>query len=368
VLFLISVLTDGGGAERFALGLATHLPRERFEPWFCFTRGARDEPLRALDAAGIPHIDLKRRRKRDVHRLWGLPRLLREQRFDVLHAHLFGSNLWGSVFGRALGVPVVIAQEHSWSYEGNPVRAFLDGRVIGRLATRFIAVSPADAERMVSYERVPKEKIVVLPTAYIARGDHPPLDLRRELHLANDAPLIATAALLRPEKAIEVLLEAHAQVRARIPDAHLVIAGDGPCRQFLEQRARELHLDGRVHFLGHRQDVDAIISAADVGALCSDSEGMPLFIFECMANRTPLVATAVGGVPTVVDDGFTGILVPARDPGSLADALVNLLGDPGSRARMAEAAFARLAPYRIDTVALRFAELYDRLATEVRSE
>jgi hypothetical protein len=167
VLSLIGFLSDHGGAERFALALATHLPRDRFEPWMCFARGAEPGTLKALRDAHVPYLGLGRRAKLDVHRFGGLARLLRSQRFDVLHAHMFGSNLWGTLVGRACGVPVVIAHEHTWSYTGNPIRAWLDGRVIGPLATRFIAVSEADAERMVSYERVPADKVLVMPTAYI---------------------------------------------------------------------------------------------------------------------------------------------------------------------------------------------------------
>jgi glycosyltransferase involved in cell wall biosynthesis len=367
VLFLISVLTDLGGAERFALGLATHLPRERIEPSFCFTRGAWDGPLEALQAADIPYVSLNRRSTWDVHRILALRGLLRRNRVDVLHSHLFGSNLWGALMGRAAGVPVVLAHEHTWSYEGNPARAWLDGRVIGRLVTRFIAVSPADAERMVAIEHVPEERVVVMPTAYIPRHQRNSVDLRSELGLAADTPVIATAAVLRAQKALEVLLDAHAKVIERVPTACLVIAGDGPRRRFLEQHAGELRLNGNVRFLGLRQDVDAIVASADIGALSSDFEGMPLFAFECMANRTPLVATTVGALPSMVEDGATGVLVPPRDPDALASALIGLLTDPGRRQAIASAASDRLDRFRIDALALRFAELYEQLVAEARS-
>lgn len=364
VLFVIDHGSDSGGAERFALALATHLPHERFDLWFCFTRTLAEGPRRQLEAAGIPFRHLGRRAKWDVHRLRGLERLMREQRFDVLHTHKFGSNLWGMLLGRAARIPVLIAHEQTWAYQGNPMRAFLDGRVIGRLATRFVAVSPADGERMVTHEHVPPEKVVVIPNAYIAHAETPGTDIRAELGLSAAVPLVATAAMLRPQKALEVLLEAHALVRQKLPKAHLVIAGEGERRQFLEQRARDLELDGHVHFLGRRRDVDAIIASADVAALSSDFEGMPLFMFECMANRTPLVATAVGGLPTVIEDGSTGILVPPRNPSALAGGLTSLLADPQQRQRMTDAAFERLRPFRIEAVAKRFAELYEELVPE----
>jgi glycosyltransferase involved in cell wall biosynthesis len=366
VLFMIGYLADTGGAERFTTALATHLPRDRFEPWVCFTRGAEPGALRELRDGGVPHVGLGRRAKWDVHRVGRLVPLLRRERFDVLHTHMFGSNLWGSLIGRACRVPVVIAHEHTWSYEGNPLRAWLDGHVTGQLVTRFVAVSDDDADRMVGYEHVPAAKVIVMPTAYIPRAGATTSDIRAELGLGESAPVVATAVLLRPQKALDVLLAAHALVLARIPDAQLVIAGDGELRSELEHLADRLGLDGNVHFLGSRQDVDAILGSADVAALSSDFEGMPLFAFECMANHTPLVATAVGGVRSLIVDGESGILVPRRNATALADALVELLTNAPLRAEMARAAERRLAPYRIETVAAEFARLYEQLIAEAR--
>ncbi len=366
ILYLIDFATSTGGAERFAIGLATHLPRERFEPWVCSTRGGDDSARDALAEAGIPYVDLGRgKTKWGLHRLGGLARLINRERFDILHAHKFGSNLWGSLIGTACRVPVIVAHEHSWSYEGDPVRAWLDGRVIGRLATRFVAVSRLDAQRMAAHERVPPNKIVVIPTGYVPSGERPGSDFRAELGLTPRTPLIATAARCDPEKRLDLLLEAHGRVLASIPDAHLAIAGNGKCRPELAQRARNLGLDGSVHFLGQRGDVDSILRAADVAALSSDREGSPLIMFECMATNTPLVATAVGGLPEIVQDQQTGVLVPRRDPAALADGLVSLLADPGRRTKMAAAAHAQLSQFTIDATAARFAALYDTLVQSV---
>jgi glycosyltransferase involved in cell wall biosynthesis len=363
VLHLIN-LAGAGGAERFAIGLATHLPRDRFESWVCAPRGAEAGLIGALADAGIPLVSLGRRAKWDVHRLSGLFALLHRERFDILHSHMFGSNLWGTVAGRMSRVPVMVAHEHTWSYEGNPLRAWLDGHVIGRLATRFIAVSGADAERMIGIEKVPPAKVVVIPSAYVPHRGDADGDLRSELGLVRDTLLVGTAVVMRPQKALEVLVDAHARVVASVPNAHLVLAGDGPCRPALERRARELQLADHIHFLGLRRDIDSIIRALDVAALSSDFEGAPLLAFECMANGTPLVATAVGGLPDIVEQGHTGLLVPRRRPDELAEALISLLLDPDRRARIAVAAADRLERYTIETISARFAELYEVLARE----
>jgi glycosyltransferase involved in cell wall biosynthesis len=371
VLFLINKLGEQGGAERFTLGLAAHLPRDRVEPWVCVTRDATEGALQTLRAAEVPCVVLGRRTRWESHRMLGLVRLLRQEHFDVLHTHMFGSNLWGTVIGRLAKVPVLIAHEHTWSYEGNPARTWVDGNVIGRLATRFVAVSAPDAQRMVDHEGVPAKKVVVMPTAYVPRNTGNG-NIRAELGLDDATPLVGTAAVLRPQKAIDVLLDAFALVLKRVPAAQLVIAGDSvmrkdgtrdPLRQTLEGRARDLGIRTSVHFLGVRDDVDAILSASDVAALSSDFEGTPLFVFECMAHNAPLVATAVGGIPDVVEDGVSGVLVPRRDPRALADALSELLADPGRRAAMSAAAAERLRNFTIGSLASRFADLYEDLVS-----
>ena len=362
VLMLVNRLRyGGGGAERFLVGLAANLPRDRYDVVVCTTRPSGGPLLDSLLAQGVEHIALDRRATFDLRGHARLVRLLRERRIDVLHAHMFGSNVWGTLLGRLARVPVVIAQEQTWDYEGQPVRKFLDGRLIGRHADVFVAVSHRDAERMVELEGVPREKIRVIPNAYVPRPSDTTRDLRAELGIPADAPVVGTAAVHRPQKALEVLLEAFAELRERLPGAHLLLGGDGPRRGALERRATELELAGSVHFLGYWQDMGVLMRAIDVAAMSSDFEGTPLFAIECMAHGAPLVSTRVGGIHEVLEDGHSVLLVPPRDPGALADALETLLRDPARRAAQAAAA-AEVAPrFGIQSVAAEFGELYDRL-------
>jgi glycosyltransferase involved in cell wall biosynthesis len=364
VLFLIDRAVDDGGAERFAVGLATHLSPERFDVSLCSTRKADPIVVARLTESGVTHSHLGRQSKWDVHRFAGLATLLRRERFDVLHAHKFGSNVWGTLIGRASRVPVVLAHEQTWSYEGDPLRRWLDGHLIARLCTRFVAVSSMDAQRMVSVEGVPVEKIVMIPNAYVPRASGAAGDLRAELGLRSASQLIGAVAVLRPQKALSVLLEAHAHVLTVLPETHLFIAGDGECGPSLVELAGRLGIQDRVHFLGHRRDVDALLGAADVAAISSDYEGTPLVAFECMAHRTPLVATSVGGLLDIVRDGETGVLVPPRDPRALGEALVGVLADPSRGKRLAGAAAARLHEFTIETIAGRFGSLYETLVAE----
>jgi glycosyltransferase involved in cell wall biosynthesis len=358
---LIDKVRHGGGAERAMIALARHLPRDRFEVTVSTTRQSGGALLDAVLAEGIPYLALDRAGRFDVVPFRRLVAFLRHHHIDVVHAHMFGSNLWASILGRIAGVPVVIAHEQTWSYEGQPLRRFLDGHVIGRLADVFVAVSERDRQRMIDLEGVPAEKIVLLPNPYVPRPDGPSIDYREHLQIAPDAPLVATVAVHRPQKALDVLLEAFAQVANTMPAATLVIGGDGPCRPDLEQRAGELGIADRVRFLGWWEDVAGLLEAADVAAMSSDYEGMPLFALECMASGTPLVSTDVGNVADLLGDLDGVVIVPRRDPPALAAALEGLLRDPQRREAHAAAAAELLPQYEIHSVAREFAELYERL-------
>jgi glycosyltransferase involved in cell wall biosynthesis len=360
VLMLLDQLSPwSAGAERFAVGLAAHLPRDRFETVMCATRFVVDPWVETLRDAGVPWFALGRRRHADVWQFGRLVRFLVAQRVDVLHAHMFGSNVWGSLLGSAARVPVVVAHEQTWEYDGRPLRKFLDGRVIGQLADAFVAVSTADRDRMIALEKVPPHKLVLELNAYVPRtGKRERVDLRAELGLRTDALLVGTVCMFRPQKALSVLLDAVALLRS---DAHLVLAGDGECLPALERQVDRLALRERVHFLGLSEDVDGILANLDVAALSSDFEGTPLFGFECMAASTPLVATAVGGLPDMLEHGRSALLVPPRDPQALADAIDALLASPQLRRKLAQQAHADLEQYEIGVVAQRFAGLYERL-------
>jgi glycosyltransferase involved in cell wall biosynthesis len=362
VLMLVGALPKyPGGGERLAVGLATHLPRDRYEVVFCTTRpGGGVRLVEELRCAGVEHVALRRRHRAELLPWIRLTLMLRRRRFDVLHAHMLGSNVWGSICGRLAGVPAVVAHEHGSPFESKPWRRLLY-RLTGRLADTFVAVSARDRERMIAVEGVPAGKIVVMPNAYIPRPTIDGSNVRDELGIAADAPVIGTAAVLRPEKALDVLLDAFTRVGSSRGDAQLVIAGHGRERPGLEEQARALGIAERTHFVGYREDIPEVLRALDVAVISSDSEGSPLLVFECMAHRTPLVSTDVGAVHEVLEDGRSVLLAPTRDAAALAAAIERLLSTPSLRESMVSAAFERLDDFQMSAVAARFGDLYESL-------
>ncbi len=356
---------NAGGAERMAIGLAGALQDKGFEVTICATRSptgpgsARAE----LEAKGVRVIGLERTGKLGLRGFRPLLRFIREHRPQVLHSHKFGSNVWGVMFGRRYRIPAVIAHEQTWSYEGNRPRLVVDS-AIGRLADRFVAVSSADAESMVTREKVPRDKVLVIPNAYIPRPEPEGQDLRAELGIDPSLPLVGTAAVLRPQKALEVLMDAFAIVVRELPEAKLLIAGEGERNEALRAYAAGLPCSESITFLGRREDIGNVIRSLDVVAMSSDFEGTPLFAAECLSNGTPLVATRVGGLPDLIEDGVSGVLVPPRDPEALAEAIISLLRDPERRERIAAAAKERAGELSLDRISDRFAELYRTTVAE----
>jgi glycosyltransferase involved in cell wall biosynthesis len=209
--------------------------------------------------------------------------------------------------------------------------------------------------------RLDPERVSVLPNPAPELPLLPSRDvIRAELGL--DGAVLAFAGRLGPQKALGVALEAVAAV----PRVTLAIAGDGPDRGALERRARELGVDGRVRFLGSvsREGVMRLFRAADASILSSSWENFPHTIVEALAVGSPVIATAVGGVPEVVRDGENGLLVPSGDADALADAIRRFFSDEDLRRRLADAAPGSVAAYTEESV---FARIEEELARAVRA-
>jgi glycosyltransferase involved in cell wall biosynthesis len=339
VLTLVDYLS-AGGAENFARNVATHLDPSAYRRTFCATRAQPDPDderrVRAeLDGAGVEVLTLRRQGRVDLSPWVKLVRFMRAERVDILHTHKFGSNVWGSLLRGPARVPIMIAHEHTWSYEGQPWRRVLDRELIARRSDRFLAVSQLDRQRMIDIEHIDPERVNVV-TVGIPDRSASGGDVRAELGIKPADPVLVSVGHLRPQKALEVLLDAAAQLRQSHPHLRVLIAGEGSERPQLEARIRAQGLEHTVSLLGRRHDVMDVLEAADVTVCCSDFEGTPLAVLEYMAAAKPVVATRVGGLPDIVRDGFNGLLVNPRAPSELADRVEELLGDPGLRRRLGD--------------------------------
>jgi glycosyltransferase involved in cell wall biosynthesis len=373
VLTLVDRLGTSGGGERLAMQIAMRLDRERFESWYCASRWSGGEPqteagrraVAELRAAGVHALGLGRGSPAAVWAWRPLLRVLRRERIDVLHSHKFGSNAWAAVLAPLGRVPVLVAHEHTWSYEGQPLRRLVDRELIARRSAAFLAVSREDRRRMIEVERIPPDAVTFVPNGIDALPEGDGARIRTELGIDRGAPLAGAVAVLRPQKGLDVLVRAAAEAARELPDLHVVVAGEGPERERLRALAVELGVADRLHLLGHRTDVPDLLAAFDVAVSSSWFEGSPLAALEYMDAALPVVATRVGGMPDLIEDGVHGRLVEPGDPAALAAAVVDVLRDRRRASAMgARARERRRAEFDLDGTVRTLEALYERLVAE----
>jgi glycosyltransferase involved in cell wall biosynthesis len=352
---------DVGGAERMLVALATRLDRRRWRPSvICLDRAG---PLaEALRGAGLEIDCLAVSPRRPLRALARLARALRRRAPRLVQSFLFHANVASRLAAPLAAFPGPVP----WVVGGLRVAEHQKRwhRTLDRLTARLSAGAVCVSRGV---ERFSREVVGIAPdrlTVIVNGVDLAPLDRaeplpRGALGVPDGAHLALSIGRLDVQKGLPDLLDAAGWVIARRPDWHLVLVGDGPERAWLLARiAARPALAGRVHWLGRRGDVPALLVAADVLVLASLWEGMPNVVLEAMAARRAVVATAVEGSEDLVTPGQTGWLVPPRDPSALGRALLEAAGDPDRCRRYGAAGRARVeAEFSLD----RMVNAYERL-------
>jgi len=355
-----------GGAEHALVQMATRVDRSRFATAVgCFEQSAFGD---ALAAAGVPLHVLPKRRAFDLRLLWDMVRLLRRERSDLLHCHDLQSAAYGAIAGLLARVPALFTVQGEVVFKQPRTPRLLPW--IGRLHRRIVFVADWLRQRALRDFRVPPAKALLIHNAAdlsaFVPGEPDPA-LARSLGLEPGDLVVGAVGNLRPVKDHATLLRAFARVAARVPQARLVIVGEGDERPRLEALAAELGIAGSVKLLGQRADVPLLLRRFDVFVLSSISEGLSLSIVEAMAVARPVVATRVGGNPEIVRDGETGLLVPSGDPPALAEALVALLDDPARRDAFGAAGLRRAqSVFSLPGMIEQYERLYETLIPRPR--
>lgn len=363
VLFLIDRLGRGGAAQ-VVLNSALALDRERFCPTVCTTRKVpahgQDEILRR---AGVRLIELNRRSRLQLL-AWG-PLWRALPSVSILHAHQSGSNFWGRLWGRLFRVPVIVTQYHTAADEKGRIAHLLD-RTMSPLADQVVTVSQFDRDLAVRFEKLPPDKVMAIYNGIdVTRfdGGLAKQEARRRAGLPAAGWLLAVIARLDPQKNHRGLFEALTLLPEDFWSAgHCLVVGSGELEGQLRSEAREMGLGERVSFLGERGDVPTILQAINLLVLPSHWECLPVVILEALAARCPVVATAVGGVPEILD-GIGWPLVTPGDSQGLAEAIAAILQMPeAERDRIAEAGRqAVIKKFSTEASAAQVERLYDDL-------
>jgi glycosyltransferase involved in cell wall biosynthesis len=310
-----------------------------------------------LDALHVPRI----RSKWDLRGFTRFRSQLLEMRCTVFHAHQH----WplacrhGITAARFAGVPAVVATAQL--FEDVPSRGFAmqQYQLVERMLDAHIAVSEHVATQLRRRFNGARHKLRVIHNGTVT-GDGSSFDtgaIRREFSTGH-SPIILAPARLDEQKGLTWLLKA----LPAVPDAKVIIAGEGPLRGALEAEARSLGLQDRVHFPGYRGDMPALMAASSIVVLPSLNEGLPIVVLEAMEASRAVVATAIGGTDEAVVHGETGLLVPARDPRTLGDALLTLTMDAALARRMGEAGQLRVREhFSLPAKVREITELYDKV-------
>ena len=346
VLQLITSL-ERGGAENHLLALLTHADRQAFQLETAVLCG-EGELVPVFREAGIPVHLLRSRTRFDPLALRRLVKLLRDGNFDILHSHLFRADIYAGLAVAQLGDrrPLVVSTRH------NDDRFFLNPFVgvihymVSAQQDLIIAISDHIARFTVARGVRDPGRV-----RRVYHGLEPPVTraleregqrIRAELGVGADDFLVGNVGRLALQKGQRHLIAAMPLLLQRAPRAHAVIAGGGDLEDYLRDLAEEAGVAERVHVLGPRKDVPALMHAIDVFAMPSIWEGFGLVLLEAMAAGRPIVASRVATIPEVVVDSETGLLVPAGDPQALADALAELADQPARAHQLGEAGRERL--------------------------
>ncbi len=341
VLF-VSNLLGAGGAERFISTVLSHLDRSKFDLRLCTFRPIVSYPLPDDVPLNVLHREVVHKNQHIPIMIWRLARLVAEQKPDViLSAYSYPSFIVGCALLLLRRRPRWIARvSNDPDKEESGIRRCLM-RFLYRRAGLVVANSEALASEFARIYSLPRTMVAYLPNAAdFSRIDH----LAREplQEKAPDGPLVVAVGRLSPQKRVDLLIDAIAQVRKKA-SIHLVICGDGSLRGDLEERVRALGLEANVTLIGFQSNPFRWMAAADIYVLCSDYEGSPNALIEAQGLRLPAIATNCDfGVNEIIDSGVTGLLVPPGDVEKLADAIHSLVVDSTRRFEMGAAGERRV--------------------------
>lgn len=322
------------GAENLLYTFAGSVDRTRFDVHICTLRPGEGRSVANLRDLGFPVIELDQHHAYDLHILRTLVRYIRLHKIDIIHTHLLASDIMGRLAGFLTRRPVV-STIHNARVDLEiepPYRRWMERWTARLWCRRLIVVSPILREEIAAWFGLPQSRVIAIPngidTAHFRLpSSFNPAAARREM-LGGDYRMVTNVAGLRPQKGQSYLVEAAAKVLAIHPDVRFAVVGAGPLRHEIEEQASSLGISDRFLIMGLRTDVPEILAASDVFVLSSLWEGMPLSLLEAMAAGCPAVATGVGGVPELLKDRVTGLLVPPSDSAALAAAIIDCLDNP----------------------------------------
>ncbi|MCC6904770.1 MAG: glycosyltransferase family 4 protein [Anaerolineae bacterium] len=373
VLYLIDGL-GMGGAERLLVPILQYMDRTHFDVRVCTLQTKDGNPLAEdIRKLGVRVDFLPVHHLRDLSNLPRVVAYLKQEKIDLLHTQLEFANVLGGLAAAWLRIPVVTTLHNLY----DPLwgarslwRHWVMWGVLRYFFQRVIAVSEPTRLHHIDMGKLPPRKVITLYNG-IDLSPYRALDgsergaVRAALSIPPDAPLLLTVAVLRPQKGIQYLIQAMPTILRAVPEARYLIVGGGDHDAILRDVAEQAGVADRVVFAGTRRDIPAVMSACDAFVLPTMGEALPTVLAEAMAASRPIIASAVGGVPEMIEDGINGVLLPPAEPDALAEACIRLLQDPLYARRLGEAGKRVVEEkFSIQQQVAQLGELYETLIAE----
>jgi glycosyltransferase involved in cell wall biosynthesis/predicted ATP-grasp superfamily ATP-dependent carboligase len=354
-----------GGAETILMNLVKSLDQKKYRSVICLLE---DGWLNArLRERGFDTVIIPQRKGLHPGWIYKCIELIRQRKISLLHAHEFTLNTYGSIVSKLTGVPI-ITTVHGKNYYWEKWRRRVACRFAAR-QSKMVAVSEDTKNFLMSRVGVKKEHLTTIHNGidintYSCAPEAK--EARNGARGGKCGPVIGTVGNLYPVKGQTYLLKALPMVIKSFPNVTCMIAGRGELLGQLKAEAAELGLDGKVKFLGFRDDIPELLQELDIFVLPSLSEGLPLSALEAMAAGKPVVATDVGGTHEAVIDRHTGLLVPPEDPQALSEGILCLLRQPELAKIFGDAGRKRVEQiFSLETMIKRYEELYDELSLKI---
>jgi glycosyltransferase involved in cell wall biosynthesis len=306
------------------------LDKDRFNVIFVYLSGyGVDKNL--IEEAGYKVFYLcnaKQIRTFRFSNLFKLIRILKEHKIDIIHCHAHNATVYGTIAATFARTSVVMSHVHGLNRSRNFRRKLVNFLLLWKVKRIIPVANSVKRDVLKSNWFLSAKKLSVLENSIdykrFADVTVSKQEAKQMLGLPQDAFVVGTIGRLASTKGLPYLIEAFSKIKAQIPLAHFILLGDGGLRLELEKLVAKMPCCDSIHFLGYKTNIEALLRGFDVFVLSSVAEGMPRVIIEAMAAKVPCIATRVGGIPEIIDDENTGLLVPPKDSGALAKAMISI--------------------------------------------
>jgi sugar transferase (PEP-CTERM/EpsH1 system associated) len=326
-----------GGLQQIVVNLAQNICKDKFSISILCLRDL-GEYVSEIDRLGIKVHFVWKGKRTNYFLFFRIANLLRKEKIHIIHTHNSQSLVDGTLGALLSGVRNIIHTEHGRIFPDKR-RYILMERILSRFVFKVVGVSDQTSQNMNKYVRIPFSKITTIVNGIDGSKYRPDIEKKakkEELGLDPQAPVIGTIGRLVKEKGIEYLIMALKTIVADYPGIRLMIVGQGILQQSLRELVNQNGLKDNVFFTGSRLDTPQLYKVFDLFVLPSISEGLPMVLLEALASGCPIIATEVGGIPSLIQHGVNGSLVPPKDPDSLSKEILKLLGDAEKRSEYIE--------------------------------